>query len=137
MPRIWTLHDDYMTFRRLPGELRNTMQDTVVYIGQRGGGISILLYHTLACTKDKPCVHACRFFLCGTTQTDSSTHTRHLMQAGVHIALKQMSVQPCTCAINIGVGGLHGNQFAKNRPAKINYRDASSLTVTLMNTETF
>ena len=34
--------------------------------------------------------------------------------------LKQRSVQPCTCTkINIGVGGLHGNQFAKNGPAKI------------------
>ena len=33
-------------------------------------------------------------------------------------SLKQRSVQPRTCA-RIGVGGLHGNQFAKNSPTKI------------------
>ena len=37
-----------------------------------------------------------------------------------YIMLKQRNVQPCTCVgLSIGMGGLHGNQFAKNNPAKI------------------
>ena len=42
---------------------------------------------------------------------------------GVHMLKQRSSVQPrpymCqNIKINIDVGGLHGNQFAKNRPAK-------------------
>ena len=36
-----------------------------------------------------------------------------------YIALKHTTVNPIHAPEYIGVGGLHGNQFAKNRPAKI------------------
>ena len=46
----------------------------------------------------------------------------HILAAQEYIMLKQECTTPYmlqNIKINIGVGGLHGNQFAKNRPAKI------------------